>query len=142
MLRNRALRDVLLMDRVCRTNRVNMEVATNDVETGHISAMVKVSLSHNLVGCNVYRLYVDKSLETESMRSGAHEPGDWIPDGADYETITINKAPSRPGLIVETDPYAGVQLPDRFQRIPETISLDRPAPQHNAPDEPTWSPYL
>jgi hypothetical protein len=137
---NRVVRDVLTSQRLCKVENIRLIVAANRDLQSVLTGLTNVKFTTDLSDCEIYRLYVDKSV---APLPNDPSPESFIPEGVPtYDTITVVPLPKARNLRIEKDPYAGVHLPDRFQRIPSTIDQYMNAPKPTPEDEPEWRPYL
>lgn len=129
----RILRDVLDLQRLCRTNRVQLIVASDSLLAPKVRALGVEHLD-SLVDADLARVYVAPGTSVEP------ELNDRLPsDNLEYVNLEgITPPPS--SLVIETDPYAGVDFYKDWHRIPETMPLDQKPPPQNG--EPLMSPFL
>jgi hypothetical protein len=136
MVRNRVLRDMLTIDRLARKRGIHLVLAANVDLKPMFAGVIDVTLTEDLVGCETYRVYIDYEYHKED--TDIQDPMsvlERLPDDVDYEVVEMNKGKRLPGLVVEKDPYAGVNLESHdIQIIMETIDLDRKPPPCVAPE--------
>lgn len=134
MVRNRALRDLLTIDRLARKRGVQLTVGSNGDLSELLAGIVQVTFIPDLLNCDTYRVYIDYNNRVQSDSDVADPMTvlDRIPEGADYELVEMNKGRTLPGLIInDPDPYAAMDLhenPD-VQTIQPVVDLDRPPPE-------------
>lgn len=139
-LMNRAMRDILTIDRMARTQKVRLQVSVDSTFTTALQTITGVSRVDSMSGCELYRIYVDRSLELEGVVGEDYL--ELAPADGEHEVIEINRPSHLRPLVVEKDPYAGVKLFKNWFHIPPTIDLDKPAPKFPKGEEPNYSPYL
>jgi hypothetical protein len=136
---SRVIRDVLTTQRLSRLNNVLLVVAANRELSNVLKGITKVKTTTDLTECQIYRLYIDNSIERPE---DSPEPETVLPDYVDeFDTIEVAPPRRKSYLNVEGDPYAGINLPYRGQSIPSTIDIYRRAPKPVPEDEPPFNPY-
>lgn|SRR4051812_11811717 len=132
MARNRALRDILTIDRLARKRGVQLTIGSNADLSELLAGVVQVTFIPDILNCDTYRVYIDYNNRVASDSDVADPMAvlDRLPEGVDYEIIEMNKGKALPGLIInDEDPYAASDHtnPD-VEIIPPMIDLDRPPP--------------
>ena len=139
MVRARAVREMMTIDRLARLRGIQLILAANIDIKGLFAGMFAVTIGEDLVGCDTFRVYIDyeNRLLSDSQAADPMAVLDRLPEDADYELVEFNKGKPLPGLIIEKDPYAGC-LPENkdVQIIQPMVDLNRPPPpwQKNSED--------
>lgn len=130
----RVMRDMMALQRVTRTNRVQLIVACDPLLVPKMAA-IGVQTVDNFLNPNLVRIYVPKGYDA---------PDDvWarVPEDSDVEVISLlGEEIAPPGISVDKDPYAGVKFYQSWRPIPPTMPLDQAPPPKVG--EPMFSPFL
>lgn len=130
----RILRDLMTLQRLTRVNRLTLLVSCDPQLVPHLSSLGAQHVD-NFLNANLTRVYVERGYDVPP------DLYERIPQGADLEVISIKgNTEEMPGLVVDSDPYAGVKFYKDWHFIPETLPLSQKAPPKNG--EPLMSPFL
>jgi hypothetical protein len=133
---SRIVRDLLAIQRLANVNKLELVVACDKELDSKVNALGLTPTRDHASAQSAF-IYVEGEDLPEELE-------DRIPDeeecAVDIKYLAPNQAPT-PGLVIESDPYIGMDIPEDRQEIPETMPLDRPAPKGN-PGEPPLIPFL
>lgn len=134
-VQSRVIRDVLSMQRLARLNQAELVVACDELARKNVSAC-GVQTTEDFTSPDVCMVYLLNGSEIPS------EVQDRMP--LDIEPLVVSlHGDSVPNgnLVVDEDPYAGVEFFQNTRRINETMPLDKRPPHVQHPDY-VYSPYL
>ena len=135
---SRVVPDVVTSPRPTRLSNICLIVAANRDLSSVLRGIAKVKTTTDVSACEIYRLYVDNSVPN----ADDVDPNSVVPDYVvDFDTIEVVPKPRGSQLVIEGDPYAGMDVPDRWTNIPSTIDLMRRAPKPLVEDDPPYNPY-
>lgn len=133
----RVVRDAFGIQRLARVSGVDYVIACDEI-------------AHKIltnVGIKVTLDMVDPAGAVVYLSSNEYMPADLedrIPDCDYIETIVIDTPNAIPQVdadpATQVEPYAGVKLFVDWQKIPETLSLEKAPPK--GPADPMYSPWL